>query len=52
MKNEYLELIKSFEISLERYKLELEKNPDSFFFAGLVKETIEYINELKTKINQ
>ena len=43
------ELIKSFEKSLDRYKLELEKNPNSTFFAGIVKETEEYIEELKNK---
>jgi len=46
------ETIKSFEESLKRYKLELEKNPKSFFFIGLVEQTEEYIKELKQEKNK
>ena len=51
-KEKIIEIIKIFEKSLEVYKSELEKDPDSFFFAGIVKGTEEYIIELKTKLNQ
>jgi hypothetical protein len=44
------EIIKIFETSLEVYKSELEKDPTSFFFKGMVKNTEEYIDELKNKI--
>ncbi len=40
-------LIETFERALERYKKELEKNPDSTFYKGLVKETEEYLKEIK-----
>lgn len=41
--------IKSFEETLLRYQIELEKSPDSNFYKGLVKNTGEYIEELKKK---
>lgn len=48
MKNKNLtEIIESFEKSLIGYETELEKNPNSFFYSGLVKNTKEYIEELK-----
>lgn len=40
-------MIKIYEKSLKRYKLELEKNPESTFYQRLVKNTEEYIKELK-----
>ena len=40
-------IIKSFEKMLKRYKLDLEKNPDSTFYTGLVSNTENYIKELK-----
>lgn len=43
-----LDTIKSFEKILERYKSKLEKEPNSVFYKGLVKNTEEYINELKS----
>jgi len=39
--------ISIFEKSLEKYKVELSKRPDSLFYSGLVKETEEYIKELE-----
>jgi hypothetical protein len=42
-------MVKTFEDSLVRYETELAENPESFFFAGLVKQTKEYIEELKSK---
>lgn len=33
-------------------KLDLEKNPNSFFFIGLVEQTEEYIQELKQELKQ
>ena len=47
MKDKELDLIESFEQTLERYKKELENNPTSTFYQGLVKNTEEYITELK-----
>lgn len=44
--NSRKDLIDSFEEALKRYKLEKEKDPNTFF-SGLVKNTEEYINELK-----
>ena len=46
------ETIKSFEESLKKYKLDLEKNPNSSFFIGLVEQTEEYIQELKQELKQ
>lgn len=40
-------LIKSFENLLEHYEKQLQKNPGSFFHEGLVKNTKEFIQELK-----
>lgn len=43
-----LDTIKSFEKILERYKSKLEKDPNSVFYKGLVKNTEDYISELKS----
>jgi amino acid transporter len=51
-KNDKLATIKTFEDTLNLYKLELVKNPNSTFLIGVIKNTEEYINELKTKLNQ
>lgn len=42
-----LDLISSLEKTLKSYKSELEKSPESTFYSGLIKNTEEYINELK-----
>ena len=42
--------IESFEETLKRYRTELEKNPNSTFYNGLVKNTEEYIEELKGEL--
>jgi hypothetical protein len=47
MKETNKELIESFEETLERYKTELKKDPTSTFYQGLVKNTEDYIKELK-----
>ena len=39
----------NIEIVLKYYDTELEKDPNSTFFSGMVKNTEEYINELKNK---
>lgn len=41
------EAIRHFEEMLDRYMLELHKDPSSAFFQGAVKNTQEYIKELK-----
>ena len=46
------EIIKIFEKSLEKYKTELEKNQNNIFYQGLVKNTEEYISELKIELNK
>ena len=46
------EIISSFEERLKTYKIELDKSPHSIFYQGLVKNTEEYINELKLKNKQ
>lgn|GEM_PF-332501 len=51
-REEILNTIKSFEEALKRYKLELEKYPNSIFYTGLVKNTKEYIEELKCEIEK
>lgn len=43
-------LILQFEEMLATYKRELEKNPNSHFYKCLVKNTEEYLEELKEKI--
>jgi len=43
-------VIKLNEDHLKRYALELEKQPNSTFYLGLVKNTEEYIEELKKMI--
>ena len=47
-----LATIKSFEETLSRYRSDLQKNPTSLFYKGLVKNTEEYINELKNELMQ
>ena len=42
-----LEIIESMECKLKIYKEALAENPNSVFYQGLVKNTQEYINELK-----
>lgn len=49
---EILQTIKTFEETLKRYKSDLEKNPGSTFYSGLVKNTEEYIEELKGNLKQ
>ena len=46
------ETIKHFEKMLENYKVELNKDPDSNFYQGAVKNTQEYINELKNELQE
>jgi hypothetical protein len=45
-------LIELFEEKLERYKEGLLENPDSLFYKGLVKNTTEYIDELKQTLRE
>src|SRR6266511_289348 len=45
-----LETIKSFEESLQRYRTDLSNHPGSLFYTGLVKNTEEYIEELKEEL--
>jgi len=53
MKTENLkETIKSFEETLKRYRSELENNPGSSFYSGLIKNTEEYIAELKEELKK
>lgn len=53
MKTENLkETIKSFEETLKRYRSELENNPGSTFYSGLIKNTEEYIAELKEELKK
>jgi superfamily II DNA or RNA helicase len=49
---EIIQTIKSFEETLKRYKSALEKNPGSTFYTGLVRNTEEYIEELKGELKQ
>jgi len=44
-----IDTIKSFEETLLRYQIELRKYPESIFYKGLIKNTGEYIEELKNK---
>ena len=46
-KCDILNTIESFKDTLERYKKDLEKNPDSLLYTYLVKNTEEYIQELE-----
>ena len=41
------EQIEMLEETLESYEQKLKANPDSTFYKGLVKNTKEYIEELK-----
>lgn len=45
-------LIKTHEESLQRYRAELAKNPGSLAYRGMVKNTEEYIEELKEQLEQ
>ncbi|RAJ90063.1 helicase-like protein [Larkinella arboricola] len=45
-------LIKAHEESLKRYREELAKNPSSLAYRGIVKNTEEYIEELKEQLEQ
>lgn len=49
-KEDLINTITSFDETLKRYKSDLEKNPDSTFHNGLVKNTEEYIEELKEEL--
>lgn len=49
---EVLNTIKSFEETLKRYKADLESNPNSTFYIGLVKNTEEYIEELREELKK
>jgi hypothetical protein len=42
--------IQSFERMLRRYEEELRRNPDSFFYKGLVKNTRDYLEELYEEV--
>lgn len=44
--------LKTFEETLKRYQSDLQKNPDSIFYEGLVKNTQEYIEELKQELSK
>jgi hypothetical protein len=44
--------IDRFEQSLKEYRKEIEKNPSSFFYKGLIKETEEYIEELQEELKK
>jgi len=43
------EIIELFEEKLKRYESQLKNDPNSLFYKGLVKNTKEYIGELKLK---
>ncbi len=49
---EILNTIKSFEETLLRYRSDLEKNPGSTFYSGLVKNTEEFIEELREELKK
>lgn len=49
-KQNIINTITLFEKNLERYKEDLQKTPNSSFYQGLVKNTTEYIDELKERI--
>lgn len=49
---EILQTIDTFEESLKRYKLDLEKNPTSTFYIWVVKNTEDYIEELKEEFKK
>jgi len=51
-KNPKTETIKSFEETLKRYRSELGNNPGSTFYSGLIKNTEEYIAELKEELKK
>jgi len=40
-------LLRLFHKTLKRYKENLDQNPGSFFYQGLIKNTEEFIKELK-----
>lgn len=43
---------KRFEVALQRYQDALKSNPGSTYYAGLVKNTQEYIEELKEELEK
>ena len=47
MKSEQGNTVKSFDITLSRYRSDYSKNPSSTFYKGLVDNTESYIEELK-----
>jgi type I restriction enzyme R subunit len=47
-----LQTIATFEETLKRYISDLEKNPGSTFYTGLVKNTKDYIDELKGELRK
>jgi hypothetical protein len=46
------EILQTFDETLKRYKSDLEKNPSSTFYTGLVKNTEDYIEELKGELKK
>ena len=48
-KSDTQDLIEIFEKKLKRYKRELDRNKNSTFYEGLVKNTEEFINDLKSQ---
>jgi hypothetical protein len=46
MKNKKNTLLEIWENALESYKRQLEKNPDSTFYKGIVKNTEEFIQKI------
>lgn len=44
--------LKTFEETLRRYQSGLQQNPGSIFYEGLVKNTQEYIEELKQELSK
>lgn len=51
-KSSIQQTIRIFEDSLVRYQDELKKDPDSFFYGGLVQNTREYIEELQEELQK
>lgn len=44
--------VKTFEEMLKLYRIDLEKNPGSTFYSGLIKNTEDYIEELKIEVQK
>ncbi len=51
-KNVNEQTIKTFEEMLKLYRIDLEKNPGSTFYSGLIKNTEDYIEELKMEVQK